>query len=75
MTRSWQTTAGRTTVAVFDHRDDFYSSLNEVYTEHGLRQGYIPMFIAGFATADLVVSAAELWPGTKLQIGSRPTST
>jgi predicted DNA-binding protein with PD1-like motif len=60
MTRSWQATAGRTIVAVFDHGDDFYTALNEVCTEHGIRQGFIPMFIAGFATADLVGTCERL---------------
>jgi predicted DNA-binding protein with PD1-like motif len=60
MTRSWQATPGRTIVAVFDHGDDFYTALNQVCTEHRIRQGYIPMFIAGFATADLVGTCERL---------------
>ncbi|GGN38230.1 putative DNA-binding protein with PD1-like motif [Actinoplanes campanulatus] len=60
MTRSWEATPGRTIVAVFDHGDDFSTALNEVCAEHGIRQGYIPMFIAGFATADLVGTCERL---------------
>ncbi|MEU8656107.1 PPC domain-containing DNA-binding protein [Actinoplanes philippinensis] len=60
MTRSWQATPGRTIVAVFDHGDDFYTALHQVCTEHGIRQGYIPTFIAGFATADLVGTCERL---------------
>jgi predicted DNA-binding protein with PD1-like motif len=60
MTRSWEATVGRTIVAAFDHGDDFYTALNQVCTEHDIRQGYIPMFIAGFATADLVGTCERL---------------
>lgn len=60
MSRSWQATTGRTIVAVFDHGDDFYTALHQVCAEHGVRQGYIPMFIAGLATADLVGTCERL---------------
>jgi predicted DNA-binding protein with PD1-like motif len=58
--RSHEVTTGRTIVAVFDHGDDFYSALQQVCRDNGIRQGYIPMFIAGFATADLVGTCERL---------------
>lgn len=58
--RSREVTIGRTIVVVLDHGDDFYTALAEACTENGIRQGYIPMFIAGFATADLVGTCEQL---------------
>lgn len=52
--RSRQAVIGRTIVVVFDHGDDFYTALNQACLDNGIEQGYIPTFIAGFATADLV---------------------
>ena len=60
MPRSSQVSIGRTIVAVFDHGEDFYTALGQVCTEHSIRQGYIPAFIAGFATADLVGTCQRL---------------
>jgi predicted DNA-binding protein with PD1-like motif len=58
--RSHEVTTGRTVVVVFDHGDDFYTALAQACTDNGIRQGYIPMFIAGFAAADLVGTCEEL---------------
>lgn len=60
MPRSSEVTLGRTIVAVFDHGEDFYTALHHVCTEHNIRQGYIPTFIAGFASADLVGTCERL---------------
>lgn len=57
---SREVTIGRTIVAVFEHGDDFYDALNRTCVEHGIRHGYIPMFIAGFARADLVGTCERL---------------
>jgi len=58
--RSAEVTIGRTFVLVFDHGDDFYTALHQGCRENGIRQGYIPMFIAGFASADLVGTCEPL---------------
>jgi predicted DNA-binding protein with PD1-like motif len=58
--RSHQVTSGRTIAAVFDHGEDFRTSLQEVCRNHGIRQGYIPMFIAGLSTADIVGTCERL---------------
>jgi hypothetical protein len=50
--RSSELTIGRTIAIVFDHGDDFYVSLAEACRTNGIRQGYIPMFIAGPGTAE-----------------------
>lgn len=47
-------TLGQTLVVTFGHGDDFFTELNAVCEEHEIRQGYIPMFIAGFRRARLV---------------------
>lgn len=60
MPRSSQVSIGRTIVAVFDHGEDFYTALGQVCTEHNIRQAYIPSFIAGFVTADLVGTCQRL---------------
>ena len=44
---------GRTFAVVFEHGDDFMSSLAAFCRDNGIRQGYIPMFLAGFAEAGI----------------------
>ena len=58
--RTHEATTGRTIVVVFDHGDDFYTALKQARADNGIRQGYIPMFIAGFANADLVGTCERL---------------
>ena len=58
--RSHEVTIGRNFVVVFDHGDDFYTALTEVCRDNGIRQGYIPMFIAGFSTAEIVGTCQRL---------------
>jgi len=58
--RSSEVKTGRTLVVVFDHGDDFYMALRQACADNGIRQGYIPMFIAGFATAELVGTCEQL---------------
>jgi predicted DNA-binding protein with PD1-like motif len=60
MPRSQHMTTGRTIVAAFDHGEDFHTALDQVCAEHSIRQGYIPTFIAGFATVDLVGTCQHL---------------
>lgn len=58
--RSREVVPGRTIVAVFDHGEDFYDALERTCRTHNIRQGYIPTFIAGFATADIVGTCEHL---------------
>jgi predicted DNA-binding protein with PD1-like motif len=58
--RSREVATGRTIVVVFDHGDDFYTALADVCRVHGIRQGYIPMFIAGLSSVDLVGTCQRL---------------
>jgi predicted DNA-binding protein with PD1-like motif len=51
---------GRTFAAVFEHGDDFMSSLAGFCRDNGVRQGYIPMFLAGFAEAEIVGTCEKL---------------
>ena len=51
---------GRTFAVTFDHGDDFMTALITFCREHDVRQGYIPMFLAGFAEADLVSTCEKL---------------
>jgi hypothetical protein len=52
--RSHELTTGRTFGIAFDHDDDFFDTLTEFCTANNVRQGYIPMFIAEFAEAEIV---------------------
>ena len=52
--RSAQVTLGRQFILAFDHGDDFFDALDQFCKEHGIRQGFIPGFIAGFREVDLV---------------------
>ena len=58
--RSHEVTTGRTVVAVFDHGEDFYTALDQACRAHNIRQGYIPMFIAGLSSADIVGTCDRL---------------
>lgn len=51
---------GRTFAVTFDHGDDFMPSLTKFCQENSVRQGYIPMFIAGFAEVDMVGTCDKL---------------
>ena len=52
--RSHELTTGRTFGIIFDHGDDFFDTLSAFCTANNVRQGYIPMFIAAFAEAEIV---------------------
>jgi len=72
--QSHELVAGRTFGVTFDHGDDFFDTLRKFCQETGVRQGYIPMFIAGFAEAEVVGTheklqdpAAPLWSGVHLE--------
>jgi predicted DNA-binding protein with PD1-like motif len=52
--------AGRTFAVAFEHGDDFMSSLAKFCHDNRVRQGYIPMFLAGFAEADIVGTCEKL---------------
>jgi predicted DNA-binding protein with PD1-like motif len=58
--RTHEATIGSTIVVVFDHGDNFYTAVKQACADNGIRQGYIPMFIAGFADADLVGTCERL---------------
>ncbi len=58
--RATQVTIGHTFGVTFDHGDDFYTALAEVCRAHQIRQGYIPMFIAGMREVDLVGTCEKL---------------
>jgi predicted DNA-binding protein with PD1-like motif len=58
--RSHQLTVGRSFGVVFDHGEDFYPTLMEFCRSHGVRQGYIPMFIAGFSEVDVVGACGRI---------------
>jgi predicted DNA-binding protein with PD1-like motif len=51
---------GRTFGVVFDHDEDFFDALSDFCRTHGVRQGYIPMFLGGFAEAELVGTCEKL---------------
>lgn len=51
---------GRTFGVTFDHGDDFMAALAQFCQDNDVRHGYIPMFLAGFAEADVVGTCTEL---------------
>jgi len=58
--RTSELKAGRTFAVAFEHGDDFMPSLARFCRDNGVRQGYIPMFLAGFAEADIVGTCEKL---------------
>jgi predicted DNA-binding protein with PD1-like motif len=51
---------GRTFAVAFDHGDDFMTALARFCADNGIQQGYIPMFLAGFASVDVVGTCEKL---------------
>lgn len=71
---SRQVSTGRTFIVVFEHGDDFYPTLEEFCEREGLAGGYVPSFIAGFESVDLVGTcqrledpAAPVWDAVQLR--------
>jgi predicted DNA-binding protein with PD1-like motif len=58
--RSHQLTLGRSFAVAFDHGEDFFDALATFCRANGVRQGYIPMFIAGFSEVDIVGTCTKL---------------
>jgi predicted DNA-binding protein with PD1-like motif len=53
-------TIGRTFGVTFEHGEDFFEALAALCRAESIRQGYIPMFLAGFATAEIVGTCEKL---------------
>ena len=58
--RAAEVTMGRSFVVHFDHGEDFYSALSDFCREHDVKQGFIPMFIAGMREVELVGTCEKL---------------
>lgn len=58
--RSHELTLGRSFAVAFDHGDDFFTALTEFCHQHGVRQGYIPGFIAAFSQVQIVGTCDRL---------------
>ncbi|MGI9000235.1 MAG: PPC domain-containing DNA-binding protein [Pseudonocardia sp.] len=58
--RSHELTLGRSFVVAFDHGEDFFTALAEFCRHHGVRQGFIPGFIAGFSQVQIVGTCDKL---------------
>ncbi|MDG4795161.1 DUF296 domain-containing protein [Micromonospora sp. WMMD1082] len=58
--RSHDLTPGRMIGVVFDHGDDFFTALTDACRAHDIKQGYIPMFIAGLSAAKIVGTCQRL---------------
>ena len=58
--RAAELTMGRTFAVHFDHGDDFYTALAEFCARYDVRQGFIPMFIAGMREVQLVGTCDKL---------------
>jgi predicted DNA-binding protein with PD1-like motif len=57
---SQQLTTGRTFGIRFDPGESFFPALEEFCTSHGIRYGYIPMFLAAFAEAEIVGACEKI---------------
>jgi predicted DNA-binding protein with PD1-like motif len=58
--RSHELVLGRSFGVAFDHGDDFFDALAKFCADNGVRQGYIPGFIAGFSEVEVVGTCAKL---------------
>jgi predicted DNA-binding protein with PD1-like motif len=67
-------TLGRSFGVAFDDGEDFFDALAEFCRVNGVRQGFIPMFIAGLREVDLVGTCekvddpeAPVWSSVRLE--------
>lgn len=51
---------GRTFGVVFEHGSDFFTELEDFCRTNGVKQGYIPMFIAGFKEAEIAGTCEKI---------------
>jgi predicted DNA-binding protein with PD1-like motif len=58
--RSHEVTPGRTFAVIFDHGEDFFTALADFCRTNQVRQGFIPVFIAGFAEVEIVGTCGKL---------------
>lgn len=58
--RSHELTLGRSFAVAFDHGEDFFATLAHFCRENGIRQGFIPSFIAGFRDVTIVGTCQRL---------------
>jgi predicted DNA-binding protein with PD1-like motif len=58
--RAAEVTMGRSFVVHFDHGEDFCTALSDFCREHDVKQGFIPMFIAGMREVELVGTCEKL---------------
>lgn len=58
--KSQQLTLGRTFGVTFDHGDDFFDALNAFCRVQGVRQAFVPAFIAGFKWVELVGTCEKI---------------
>lgn len=57
---SHELTTGRTFGLRFDPGESFYPTLSRFCRDHKIRSGYVPMFLAAFAEADIVGTCDKL---------------
>lgn len=72
--RSSEITLGRSIAVVFEHGEDFMTALADACKQHQVTQAFIPTFIAGFSTVELVGTCeglknplAPLWETVQVQ--------
>lgn len=72
--RSRKFAPGRSIAVVFEHGEDFMAALADACDRHEVTQAFIPMFIAGFADAELVGTCkgldepeAPLWDTVRVE--------
>lgn len=54
---------GRSFIVTFEHHSDFFAELRLFCKENKVKQGYIPMFIAGFSKVELVGTCGKIVEG------------
>ncbi len=58
--RSHDLTPGRMVGVTFEHGEDFFTALADACRTNGIRHGYIPVFIAGLSTVEIVGTCQRL---------------
>lgn len=58
--RSKELKLGRTFGVTFEHQSDFFEELHNFCIENDIKQGYIPMFLAGLSEVELVGTCGKV---------------
>ncbi len=58
--RSHEVTVGRTVMVALEHGEDFFDGLERACRAHGIRQGYLPLFLGAMSAVEIVGTCEQV---------------